>query len=541
MVKRILTVLLLISVLIPCVSYADYYFTVERQETHLWINKDGSVEIWYYIHFYNQPSGQMIDIVDIGLPFKNYDLSTARATIDGKELPTVRKSEYIQTGVEIPLTGHVIFSGKRGVVSLKIVQPGMVFQDDVDENYASVEFYTNFFGDEFTTGKSLIEVYFHFPSGVKPEEPRYHQVEFTKAGVDEKERVYYYWQIKDGDIALAYRFGASFPKAYMDEGAVKKVTFLDKVFLFFANIFRGLIPEPLIFPCLIPWGIIIGFVVVGILNSKRRKMQYLKPSISARGVGIKRGLTAVEAAILLEKKFDRIFAMIVFGLIKKGYMRVKQDKKGEFEKIKVQDPTYHAYESKFLESIEVNGKPDQTILKKLAIDLVKNVETKMKGFNLRMTKNYYEGIVETAWKHVKSADLENSVEWTMLDDDFEKMLPDINPTGGAYRSPTWWPHYYDGYYYGGGHTTSGGGGVPSPGKATLSPKQFANTVATSFESTSHNVVSKVESFTSGVTAVTNPIPQSSSSWSSGSSGGGSSCACACACAGCACACAGGGR
>jgi hypothetical protein len=543
MVRKILVILIVSFFVFSGFSFADYLFNVERQETHLWINHDGSVDIWYYIHFKNLQRGDTIDIVDIGLPFNNYNLKSAKASIDGEPLYIVRKSEYIKTGVEIPLGNHSIPPGGKGVLMLKINQPDMLFQDDIDENYASIEFITNFYGDKFVFGTTLLEVYIHFPVGVTAKEPRYHKTEFTYSGFDDQKRLYYYWQLKAADISLGYRFGASFPKKYVDEGVVKKVTIFTKIGMFFANIFRNIFPEPLLFTCIIPYGIIGFFVLVGIFGGRKRRMQYLKPQISARGVGIKRGLTAVEAAILLERKFNKIFAMIVFGLLKKGYITIKNKQPLTLEKVKIDKPDYHEYETNFLDAINENGLVDKGKLKKCAVDLVKQVETKMKGFNFKMTRNYYESIVDTAWKHVQSADLENSVDWAMLDDKFNDKFERSLPTETSYTGPTWWPYYYRGYY---GHdyvpvpVGSGGGGAADIGKATLSPKQFVNSVADGFESFSHNVVSSVESFTSGVTDVTNPVPKSSSSWSSGS-GGGSSCACACACAGCACACAGGGR
>ena len=49
----------------------------------------------------------------------------------------------------------------------------------------------------------------------------------------------------------------------------------------------------------------------------KRKLQYLPPKIAIEGHGIKRGLTAVEAAILLEQPMDKILTMILFAVIKK--------------------------------------------------------------------------------------------------------------------------------------------------------------------------------------------------------------------------------
>lgn len=554
MKKSLLIIILFALLFIPSIS-ADYSFGVEVQETHLWIKQDGSCEIWYYIVFKNNDSGSLIDIVDIGLPNDSYDLSTATATIDGYPAVAIRKSSYIPIGVEIHLSSKGIPAGKKGELRFKIIQKDMIYVDDNDENYASVEFATNYFGSRFVSGKSEIDVFFHFPPGVTKDEPRFHKDQFTEAGIDKNKIAFYRWFIKEGDISLTYKFGASFPKKYVDANAIKKETFFSRIGLFFSNIFGhmeiGSLVTPCLTPCIFPWGIIIFFIVLGIVSSRKRRFQYFKPELSARGVGIKRGLTAVEAAILLERPFDKVIAMIVFGLLRKGYIKVKSEKPFAIEKIDLKDATYHKYEKDLLESLNSEGIPERLKVKDAMVSLVKDVQAAMKGFNLYQTRKYYEEIVDTAWKHVKNADLDTSIDWVMVDKDFDRKFERSLPSDRTIIMPDWYGTYHRGYYGTPYHTHTGygGGGVGGSGgagKATLSLKQFANNVANGFENVSHNVVSSSEEFTASVTTVTNPVPVSTSSggsskggWSSG--GGHSSCACACACAGCACACAGGGR
>ena len=50
-------------------------------------------------------------------------------------------------------------------------------------------------------------------------------------------------------------------------------------------------------------------------------MQYMPPKIAIEGHGIKRGLTAVEAAILMEQPLDKVMTMILFGVVKKECSR----------------------------------------------------------------------------------------------------------------------------------------------------------------------------------------------------------------------------
>ena len=57
----------------------------------------------------------------------------------------------------------------------------------------------------------------------------------------------------------------------------------------------------------------LGLPILNAVGSQRRKLQYLPPRIAIEGHGIKRGLTAVEAAILLGEPLDKVMTMILFG------------------------------------------------------------------------------------------------------------------------------------------------------------------------------------------------------------------------------------
>ena len=64
-----------------------------------------------------------------------------------------------------------------------------------------------------------------------------------------------------------------------------------------------------------------GVPALSIIGGQRRKLQYLPPKIAIEGHGIKRGLTAVEAAILMQEPLDKVMTMILFGVIKKKLPR----------------------------------------------------------------------------------------------------------------------------------------------------------------------------------------------------------------------------
>jgi hypothetical protein len=280
-------------------------------------------------------------------------------------------------------------------------------------------------------------------------------------------------------------------------------------------------------------------------------MKYLPPSMKIEGVGIKRGLTAVESAILLETPLNKILTMILFGLLKKGAVTVLDDKP---LKVKINEPRpekLRTYEEKFLDAVKKDGTLSEGELRKLMVALVKEVGNKIKGFSRKETVNYYKDVVRRAWQQVEKADtpevrsqrFDEGLEWTMLDDDFDDRMGRTF-TGPVYMPPWWiyyrpWKSRVRPAATSTGKATSrapSGRGVQMP---TLPGAAFAASIVTGVQSTASNIVRSVTGFTSNVTQVTNPPPKPSGR-SYGSSGG-SSCACACACAGCACACAGGGR
>jgi hypothetical protein len=284
-------------------------------------------------------------------------------------------------------------------------------------------------------------------------------------------------------------------------------------------------------------------------------MKYLPPKIRIEGHGIKRGLTAVEAAILMEHPPDKVLTMILFSVIKKEAATVVSR---DPLKLEVEDPLpekLRNYEVKFLNSFqEKRAKDRRKVLQNMMISLIRSVSKKMKGFSHKETVAYYKKIMEKAWQQieaantpeVKSEKFDQHMGWTMLDKDFDQRTQDVFRTGPVYV-PMWWGRYDPGF----GRSTGGAlksmpkGGIPSTGGSggvslpSLPGGAFAASVVGGMQNFAGDVVGNITDFTSGVTNKTNPVPKSSSG--SYRSSGGSSCACACACAGCACACAGGGR
>jgi len=285
-------------------------------------------------------------------------------------------------------------------------------------------------------------------------------------------------------------------------------------------------------------------------------MDYLPPSLAVEGTGLKRGLTAVEAAVLLEAPLNKVLTMILFALVKKGLVTVESEKPLKVTAVQQvpKDTALWNYEESFLGAIKADGTLDEGQLHELVIALIGDVNKKLSAFNRKETEEYYKDIAARAWQQVEAADTpqvlgerwSDGLEWTMLDDNWD------NRTRRVFQDrpvvlPGWWWGYRPWVASAGSPArpsapmpSPGGGGIPVT-LPTLPGADFANTVVRGVENAANTVVGSIEGFTGKIVQKTNPPPKPSTSTSSRSSSGGHSCACACACAGCACACAGGGR
>ncbi len=518
----------------------DYRFRVDSNISSVYVQEDGSIDIVYDITFTNDPGAHVIDIVDIGLPNNHYDLSSAKASIDGQPVTGIYKSEWLDTGVEIHLGRNQIMPGQTGTVHLEISNPHMVYQDDQDQEYASVRFYPHYYqGTGY--GTTYLRVSFYFPPGVQPDETRYHDQVFTEA-YTEGDRQVMVWVNADARADRQYQFGVSFPKRYVNQVYTKPA-------FDFAAVILGVMGA--LFGTLLPFTICGGIVlwivlgaVVGYARQRKRLMEYMPPLVSVEGLGIKRGLTAVEAATLLGAPLNRVLTMILFGLVKKGAVRVVSDKPLRLEKADPLPEGIHSYENDFLAAVNTKGGLSEKELVAVTTKLIKDVNQKMKGFHAKDTIAYYGDIVSQAWKQVEGANtpevVDENLEWMMMDKDFEEKLPQtFGPR--PVPIPAWWWAPSTPSPTSAAKPVSGKPAPSTGAPQTVPGAQFADSVVSRVGSLSNTIVTNVSDFTARVTRVTHPVPVATSSGRSSGSSGGSSCACACACAGCACACAGGGR
>jgi hypothetical protein len=561
MLRRIFIIILVLglaALLVTPAAAQSYDFSMDKVDANVYWNADGTLTLDYLLTYTNQPGGHIIDFVDVGMPTNSFDLNSVQAEVNGNPLKISSDfqgpSGY---GVAVDMGAYAIRPGETGTIHVRAVNiPRVLYNDDNDSNYASAVFAPLYYQSNVITGKTDMTVTYHLPPGVQPTEPRWHSAPAgfpsePQTGVDPQGSITYTWQNPNADGSEQYTFGASFPKQYVPAESIQ----------------TEYTPPPPSSPSFsIPFGSIMnflcfaffGFMFLGIpilnaVGNQRRKLQYLPPRIAIEGHGIKRGLTAVEAAILLAEPLDKVLTMILFGTIKKNAARVTSREPLQVEVTSPLPEGLNEYEADFLKAFQQNDpKTRRNLIQDMMVKLVKSVSEKMKGFSRRETIEYYKGIMERAWTQVEQADTpevkgqlyDQNLEWTMLDKDYDNRTRRVF-TGPVFV-PTWWGRYDP--TFGRSMPSSGRVSTPSsssrgmPSVPNLPGSDLAASVAVGMQTFSQKVIGNVGDFTSRVTNVTNPPPPPSAGSRGGRTGGGGhSCACACACAGCACACAGGGR
>lgn len=563
MKKKLIALVLLAVLLILAVQPAvaqSYRFRVLKTVANVYINKDGTQTIEYYITFQNQTGVPAIDFVDVGVP-KNgdYDFKSVSAEVAGKKITDIQKSEYVKPGIALGLGANAIRAGQTGEVHVLIplVRREIYESDlkDLPENYASINFQPNYFGCEYVVGSTDLSVSIFFPADVNAEEPRYHQpvnwpgAKDPTTGALDSGVKYYTWQSSSASACAQYQFGASFPARVVPANTIQKKPAV--------NISLNINEEDLCCAGMAIFGFIfVGLSIYGaIWGSKARKLKYLPPKLAIEGMGVKRGLTAVEAAILMEQPMDKILTMILFSTVKKNAAVVSSKDPLKVDAVQPQPEGLYPYEKSFIEAFtESNQAVRRRLLQNMMVDLVKSLTEKMKGFSRKETIDYYTTIMRKAWEQVEAAatpevkmqKFDEAVDWTMLDKNFDDRTREVFRTGPVFI-PTWWgrvdPTIRPTIQNANVPAPSGGGQISIP-LPSLPGSDFAASIVNSVQSFAGGVMGNLTSFTGGVTDKTNPVPTSTytASKGGGSSGGRScACACACACAGCACACAGGGR
>jgi len=529
----ILSVLLILMTFVGTVA-AQRQYQLDHEYAKIWINpEDGTIDILYDISL-TLNSGSAIKFVYIGQPTGDFDIGTAEDqqghTLSASDASS--GSDYkVRVDLDSPLT-----AGQTVRFSLITNVAGMIWEDTQNSGNVGMQFTPTWWDEASVLDLRVLIV---LPSGVTQD--------MVKTSVDwnniqsEDGRLAVYWE-RSLSPGQRYDFGVSFPKEYVDVYETR-----DTLSEFLQEYLGALLLFGL-----------VGFWVVVVLIIAR-KSPYKKPTIGVEALGIKRGLTAVEASYLLDMKPTQIVTEILYSLLKKravwaeaGVPVLKLRIMDAFKnKTGTPEVTLRYYEIDFLNAIKDDGTLDEEKLAQTIMFLRRTVEEKLRGYCRSDTIDYYRKIVTKAWEQVEQADTaevsskayDEQLLWLLLDQNVKARTETAFDNLAFEPSPFWLWYWYSYRHYHPQPTYEPN--IKTPNEAAKPPTipgaDFANDIATAFENTSNNIVTNLEKFANSILPMA--PPKSSREPAHDKSNcvcACASCACVCACVSCACACAGGG-
>lgn len=525
---------LLILVTLVGTVVAQRQYQLDHEYAEIWINpEDGTIDLLYDISL-TLNSGSAINYVYIGQPTGDFDIGTAEDQ-QGHTLSASDASSGSDYKVRVDLNSPLT-AGQTIRFSLITNVAGIIWKDTQNAGNVGLQFTPTWWDEASVLDLRVLIV---LPPGVTQD--------MVKTSVD--------WnniQLEDGRLAVYWErslspgqkadFGVSFPEEYVDVYETR-----DAVSEFLQE-YLGV---------LLLFGVVgVGVVVVIIIA---RKSPYEKPTIGIEALGIRRGLTAVEASYLLDMKPTQIVTELLYSLLKKR--AVWAEAGAPVLKLRIMDAfknktgtpevTLRYYEIDFLNAIKDDGTLDEEKLAETIMFLRRTVEEKLRGYCRRDTIDYYRKIVTKAWEQVTQAGTaelsskayDEQLLWLLLDPNVKARTETAFDNLAFEPSPFWLWYWYSYRNYHPRPTYEPN--IKTPNEAAKPPTipgaDFANDIATAIENTSNNIVTNLEKFANSILPMAPPkSSRKPAHHKSSCVCACASCACACACVSCACACAGGG-
>jgi hypothetical protein len=558
--KRLIYILFIVLIAFSLVPHAYaqdlYSWQVNYQHVQLDVDSSGSVYMTYEVDANIQQG--VWNEVWIPMTASNLQVSDV---VDGNGK---QHSFSIDTGdMQVKTQGWDLRPGDHVYLRINSTLPGFVYKAD-KPGYDIVTFVPPWWDMYITDTR----VKFYLPGDVPKDQVFTGQKLYDNFGV-ENNRTWVYFENKNLAPNEQFQVAVSFPDTYMAPGAVvAKAT--EAPYIPPASGVGGLLDSLLSCSCPGIFMLFIFIIIIGSIAGSFMRQPYSSPVVSMDGIGVNKNLDPVEAATLLKVDPRRVLTMVMFGMMKKGNIKLISTDPIMVEKVSSKDLNY--YEKLFANAIDRHILLEHKLLECFKV-LARRVVDKTRPYCRKDTEDYYRSKIDEAWAEIKAVDTpelklekyDTDMFWLMADEQFTKKTADYvarTPGSDTIYVPShyWWYPYYFGlpHYYGTGTPQPAPAGAPTtaqPGKAppqaptnqtTASVESFANSISNSVESMSAGVVTGVEQFLGVRNEANAPPPAKSNIPASYHSGGGSSCACvscACACAhcACACACAGGGH
>ena len=529
------TTLLLVTVLSVApivlnsiVVNADIEYHLNHEYAKIWINQDGTIDLLYNITI--TCTEDVINHVNIGQPKGDFTIGPAKDE-DGHVLSTSDASSGTHYKVQVNL--YTPISAGQSVCFTLLTNVGhMIWEDEDNPGNVGMQFIPCWWEyarvDELRLAVVLPE---GVTKGIVKCIPNWTSTD------SEEDRLVLYWEKQNLQPNEQFSCGVSFPKKYVEYYGV-----------------RGGIDWRVV-----GW-VFLGVLAIGVCSVVIvfRKRGYINPILRIETLGVRRGLTAVEASYLLDFPPTKLVTEILYSLLMKKAVWVKATtpalKLEVMESFKDKTGTYETplryYEKSFLKAIDKDGILDEAKLAIPIIQLRDTVEAKLRGYCRRDTMTYYKNIVAKAWQQVRQAGTpelaskayNENLLWLVLDENFESQTKSTFSKKVFKPETDWWWYWYGYTYYYPKPTYKPLPATTEP-PPTIPGAEFANNIVTSIEKTANNIVADMEKFANSILPA--PPPSKHTSRQPAHHGAScvcacASCACVCACVSCACACASGG-
>ncbi len=520
-----------------CVQAADIQYHLEKQWVKIWINTDGTIDLQYTIRIVCDQG--LITYVLVGQPGWDFTIGEAYDS-DGHVLTTENASDGSEYGVKVYMFGPLT-DGEAAEFIVTTNVGHVIYADEMNLGNAGFQFTPTWWSATVDDLRILVV----FPAGALQEQIKV-TPDWDNAYTDtnEGERLVIYWERKDLAPETKFQVGVSFPTTYVEhyETVTTSQGFLglpENVWYFFAA---------------------FAFIVVAVAAVKRvARKNYVGPKMLMESLGIRRGLTAVEASYLLGVPPAKVVVMMLYGLLQKRVLWVNatqpsldvQISEGFKDPARSAETSLRYYEQDFLHAVKADGTLDEKPLADAYMRVRSSVEGTLKGYCREDTIAFYRKTVQQAWDQVQKGgtpDLaskmyDENLLWLMLDDNFRSKTETAFKGFDFQPLPFWWWYWYGYTQY---HPNPAydpatiGRTQPPP---TIPGAEFANNIATSLEKTAGNFVGSIEKFTNSILPAPPPpkgVSRQPVHHEANCACACVSCACVCACVSCACACAGGG-
>jgi hypothetical protein len=440
--SRLLTIaltFLLVQMMVGSAFAQNLSFSLDPEGVQIWINQDGSIDLLYNVTLKMDSGSSDLHWLEIGQPLRDFTIGEA---VDqyGNVLQTSDASSGQEYKVRVQLHSTLV-AGQTLGFSLMTNVAHMIYNDTMNPGHVGMQFVPAWLS---MVRVPDLRVKVFLPEGVNKNMVNT-SISWDNADF-EGGRLFVYWERKD--LAAGqhdYNFGVSFPKEYVQNYEPGPPG-------------TGGSWEQYALPVLVIVVFLALVVLVVVFVVKKRK--YLVPSLTMETLGIRRGLTAVEASYLLDLKPPRIVTEVLYSLLQKRAVWVESSKPsvklkvmpGFENKTGTAETHLRYYEIDFLGALKEDGMLDEEKLAHTVMYLRDTVEEKLRGYCRRDTVDYYRDVAAKAWTQVEQAGTpelasrayDEKLLWLFLDPDLGART-ETAFHGRVFEPSPLWLWYWYGY------------------------------------------------------------------------------------------------